>query len=61
MPEIRNRILLLLTSKTAADLSPLSGKQQLSGEIIDEIRKTLDSEMLREEVMDVLFTSFVIQ
>lgn len=61
MPEIRNRILLLLTSKTAADLSPLSGKQQLSSEIIDEIRKTLDSEMLREEVMDVLFTSFVIQ
>jgi flagellar FliL protein len=61
MPEIRNRVLLLLTSKTAADLVPLSGKQQLSTEIIDEIRKTLDSEVFREEVMDVLFTSFVIQ
>ena len=61
MPEIRNRILLLLTSKTAADLSSLAGKQQLSAEILDEIRKTLDSGMLREEVLDVLFTSFVIQ
>ncbi len=61
MPEIRNRILLLLTSKTAADLSSLTGKQQLSAEIVDEIRKTLDSEMLREEVLDALFTSFVIQ
>lgn len=61
MPEIRNRILLLLTSKTATDISSLTGKQQLSTEITKEIRKTLDSEILREEVMDVLFTSFVIQ
>ncbi|MBX3631133.1 MAG: flagellar basal body-associated protein FliL [Nitrosomonas sp.] len=61
MPEIRNRILLLLTSKTAADISSLAGKQQLSTEILDEVRKTLDSGMLREEVLDVLFTSFVVQ
>lgn len=61
MPEIRNRILLLLTSKTAADISSLAGKQQLSAEILDEVRKTLDSGMLREEVLDVLFTSFVVQ
>lgn len=61
MPEIRNRILLLLTSKTATDISPLAGKKLLSSEIAGEVRNTLDSEMLREEVLDVLFTSFVIQ
>jgi len=61
MPEIRNRILLLLTSKTATDISSLAGKQQLSTDIAKEVRKSLDSEMLREEVLDVLFTSFVIQ
>ena len=61
MPDIRNRILLLLTSKTANDLSTLVGKQQLGTELTEEIRKSLDSEIFREEVMEVLFTSFVIQ
>ena len=61
MPEIRNRVLLLLTSKTANDITSLVGKQLLSSEIADEIRKSMDSEMLREEILEVLFTSFVIQ
>ncbi len=61
MPDIRNRILLLLTSKTAEDLSTLVGKQQLGNELTEEIRKSFDSDMFREEVMEVLFTSFVIQ
>lgn len=61
MPEIRNRILLLLTSKTANDISTLVGKQLLSSELAEEIRKSLDSETLREEILEVLFTSFVIQ
>ncbi|MCP5245826.1 MAG: flagellar basal body-associated protein FliL [Burkholderiales bacterium] len=61
MPEIRNRILLLLTSKTSNDITTLVGKQLLSSEIADEIRKSMDSEMLREEILEVLFTSFVIQ
>ena len=61
MPEIRNRILLLLTSKTANDISTLIGKQLLSSELAEEIRKSMDSEILREEILEVLFTSFVIQ
>ncbi|MCB1947865.1 MAG: flagellar basal body-associated protein FliL [Burkholderiales bacterium] len=61
MPEIRNRILLLLTSKASNDISTLAGKKQLGEELTEEIKKSLDSETLREEVMDVLFTSFVIQ
>lgn len=61
MPEIRNRVLLLLSSKTADDISTLIGKQQLSSELTDEIRKSMDSEMFSEEILEVLFTSFVIQ
>ncbi|SEN50169.1 flagellar basal body-associated protein FliL [Nitrosomonas marina] len=61
MPEIRNRILLLLTSKTANDLSTLIGKKQLGLELTNEIKKAMDSELFREEILEVLFTSFVIQ
>ncbi len=61
MPAIRNRILILLSSKTAADISSIIGKQQLSTEITNEIRQSIDSEELRAHVLEVLFTSFVIQ
>lgn len=61
MPLIRNRILMLLSSKKAADLSSIAGKQQLSQQISDEIRHSIDSEDLQEDVREVLFTSFVIQ
>lgn len=61
MPSIRNRILMLLSSKKAAEISGINGKQQLSQQIADEIRQSLDSEDLQEDVREVLFTSFVIQ
>lgn len=61
MPSIRNRILMLLSSKKAAEISGITGKQQLSDQIADEIRQSLDSEDLQEDVREVLFTSFVIQ
>jgi flagellar protein FliL len=61
MPAIRNRILMLLSSKVAADISSIIGKQQLSTEITNEIRQSLDSEELKAHVLEVLFTSFVIQ
>ena len=60
MPSIRNRILMLLSSKKA-EISSIAGKQQLSDQITDEIRQSLDSEDLQEDVREVLFTSFVIQ
>ncbi|ALQ50367.1 flagellar basal body-associated protein FliL [Nitrosomonas ureae] len=61
MPLIRNRILMLLSSKKAADISSIAGKQQLSQQVSDEIRQSIDSEDLQEDVREVLFTSFVIQ
>ena len=61
MPEIRNRILMLLSSKKATEISGVAGKQQLSQQIVDEIRQSLSKTELQEEVLEVLFTSFVIQ
>ena len=61
MPEIRNRILLLLSSKKPSEISTPDGKKQLSAEITHEIRASLDSTTMQEEILGVLFTSFVIQ
>lgn len=61
MPEIRNRILMLLSSKKAADIAGIAGKQQLSQQIVDEIKQSLSPAELQEDIMEVLFTSFVIQ
>ncbi len=61
MPAIRNRILILLSSKTSAEISSIIGKQQLSTEITNEVRKTFDSRERQDHVLEVLFTSFVIQ
>ena len=61
MPEIRNRILLLLSSKKASELSPVAGKQQLSAEIMNEIKQPFGPQKLQKEIVGVFFTSFVIQ
>ena len=60
MPEIRNNVLLLLSSKTAGSLAPMEGKQKLSREIADQINKVLHVKG-DEGVTGVFFTSFVIQ
>jgi flagellar protein FliL len=61
MPEIRNHVLLLLSSKNATEISNFEGKQQLSQDIAEAIRLKVEHEMLQEDIQDVLFTSFIIQ
>ncbi|MBS0299004.1 MAG: flagellar basal body-associated protein FliL [Proteobacteria bacterium] len=61
MPDIRNRILMLLSSKKAVEIAGIQGKQLLSQQIVDEIRQSLGSEELQDDIREVLFTSFVIQ
>jgi len=61
MPDIRNRILMLLSSKKAVEIAGIQGKQLLSQQIVEEIKKSLDSEELQDDIREVLFTSFVIQ
>lgn len=60
-PEIRNKILLLLSSKKPSEINTLTGKEQLSQEIIQAIQAVIDAEHLQEDILDVLFTSFIIQ
>ncbi|MDP1766891.1 MAG: flagellar basal body-associated protein FliL [Methylotenera sp.] len=61
MPAVRNRLLMLLTSKMASEISTSEGKQQLSDEIIAEVKKPFSKDAKPQEVSGVFFTSFVIQ
>lgn len=64
-PKLRNKIMLLLSSKTAAELLTTEGKAKLAGEIREEINMVLDpppkGKKAEFPVIDVLFTSFIIQ
>ncbi|WP_036303465.1 flagellar basal body-associated protein FliL [Methylotenera sp. L2L1] len=61
MPAVKNRLLLLLTSKSAAEISTVEGKQELSNEIIEEVKKPFSPNTKPQEVSGVFFTSFVVQ
>ena len=60
LPRIRNDILLLLSSKTAAELDAPGGKEKLADEILTATRKPLDDET-KQNVQGVLFSSLVVQ
>lgn len=61
MPAIRNRLLMLLTSKQASQISTIEGKQELSNEILAEVNKPFSEHGKPQKVTGVFFTSFVIQ
>ncbi|HJT51701.1 MAG TPA: flagellar basal body-associated protein FliL [Nitrosospira sp.] len=61
MPEVRDRILLLLSSKTAAQIATVEGKKKLAAEVAVEINDSFSKEGSSRAVESVLFTSFVIQ
>ena len=61
MPAVRNRLLMLLTSKKASDISTMEGKKQLSDEIVAEVKKPFSKDAKPQDVSAVFFTSFVIQ
>jgi flagellar FliL protein len=60
LPRIRNDVLLLLSSKTAAELDAPGGKEKLAEEILVVTRKPLDEET-KQNVQGVLFSSLVVQ
>ncbi|GAO37483.1 flagellar basal body protein FliL [Sulfuricella sp. T08] len=61
MPEVRNGVLLLLSSKSAEQIASLEGKQKLSAEIQEQVNKPLNAKISGKGVTGVFFTSFVIQ
>ncbi len=58
IPQIRDSILLLLTSKSYADISPVAGKIRLRNEILQIINRSLIGV---GSVHGVYFTEFVVQ
>jgi flagellar protein FliL len=62
MPEIRNALLLLLSNKTAEEISTVEGKQKLSSDIVTQANQIIRAkEPAKDGVVGVYFTSFVIQ
>jgi flagellar FliL protein len=61
MPQIRNAMLLTLSSKTADELSSVEGKQKLAADIAGQINKIIGAKEPKEGVVNVYFSSFVIQ
>lgn len=61
MAIVRNRVLLLLSSKKASEISTVEGKQQLANEIKASVTEPFEKDGDEQEVSDVLFTSFIIQ
>ena len=61
MPQIRSRVLTLLSSKRASEINSPDGKKKLISEIIAVSKQPFLKGGTPQEIADVFFTSFVIQ
>ncbi|MGB6055299.1 MAG: flagellar basal body-associated protein FliL [Burkholderiaceae bacterium] len=61
MPQVRSRLLMLLSSKKASEISSVEGKKKLSEDIISQVTEPFVAGGDPQSVSDVFFTSFVIQ
>ena len=61
MPELRSRILLLLSNKHPDDLISLDGKQKLAAEIVATVDQPFTNGGPANHIAEVLFTEFVVQ
>ncbi len=61
MPQVKNRILMILTSKLASEISDMEGKQMLAEEITESVNEPYSEGGEPLTVTEAFFTSFVIQ
>jgi flagellar FliL protein len=61
MPEVRDVLLRVLSSKTAEELMTPEGKAELAKEVRKEVNGVIGAKKADKGVKDVLFTSFIIQ
>ena len=61
MPQLRSRLLLLLSSKKASEINSEEGKKKLTEEILATIRRPYSDKGPEQRIMNIFFTSFVIQ
>ena len=61
MPQIRDRILMLLSSKKSPEIDSPEGKRKLAMEVIETLKKPFGAKGEGATVESVFFTSFIIQ
>ncbi|WP_431221966.1 flagellar basal body-associated protein FliL [Serratia sp. L9] len=61
LPEVRSRLLMLLSRQEAGQLASEQGKQQLVAEIKDVLSPPLVKGQPKQVVSDVLFTAFILR
>lgn len=61
MSQVRNRMLLLLSSMTSAEIIPVEGKIKLAEVIKTKLRQPYSSGLPEIKILNVYFTTFVIQ
>ncbi len=61
MPKVRNRVLLLLSSKKPSEISTPAGKRRLSAEIVESLKQPFTDKGAPQQVSDLLYISFIIQ
>jgi len=61
MPQVRSRVLLLLSGKKASEISSVEGKKKLADEIMAQIKQPFAPTGASISATNVFFTSFVIQ
>lgn len=61
MPEVRDRILKVLSAQELAKIQTPDGRQALSGAIKTELSRPFAAQLPGPQLTDVLFTAFVVQ
>ena len=61
MARVRSRVLLLLSSKKASEISTPDGKAALSKELVTTLQTPFVDKGDPQEISDVLYTAFIIQ
>ncbi|MEA2119475.1 flagellar basal body-associated protein FliL [Halovibrio sp. HP20-50] len=61
MPQVRSRLLMLLSGKQAEELTSSEGKQQLAQAIVDRLNAPLTENQPPLDLREVLFTEFIVQ
>lgn len=61
MPQVRSRLLILLSGKKPSEISTVDGKQKLADDIVAVMKKPFSADGPPQLILNVFFTSFVIQ
>jgi flagellar FliL protein len=61
MPQVRSRLLMLLSSKKASEVNTVEGKHKLSDEIVAQVKQPFAKGSAEQEIGGVFFTDLVIQ